>query len=94
MRKRDGIVYKAVMALKSHPPRVSLHRAGKHKAERQDYQAENNSALEFFRNFMTKRKGSIAKNDQFTVKKIYQIYDEWYTTNYGMRYVKSQKRVL
>jgi P4 family phage/plasmid primase-like protien len=90
--ERDGIVYKAVMAFKEVILRgYRFTEPESTKAERQDYQAENNSALEFFRNFMTKRKGSIAKNDQFTVKKIYQIYDEWYTTNYGMRYVKSQK---
>ena len=90
--ERTGIVYKAVKAFRRVikrgyrfiEPKSSL-------AIRADYQSENNSALEFFRNFMMKRTDAIAKNDQFTVRKIYQIYDEWYTASYGVRYQKSQK---
>jgi P4 family phage/plasmid primase-like protien len=90
--EREGIVFKAVTAFRTvvergyrfTEPEGSLK-------DRSAYQTENNTALEFFEKFMKKRTKPIAANDQFTVKKIYSVYGEWYTESYGYHYKKSQK---
>ena len=78
--EREGIVYKAVMALKEviangyrfdEPDIV--------KENRHAYKLQNNSVLYFFEECMQERPkpGSVPRNDRFTVNRVYDAYRNW-----------------
>ena len=88
--ERDGIVYKAVMALKqvidngyrfSEPPSVTK--------SRQAYMEDNNTVIAFFNECMVKRQG-VKITDECTTGKVYDVYKAWcYDNNNG--YAKSAR---
>ena len=79
--EREGIIYKAVMALKrviangyvfSEPDMV--------KESRKQYQAENNTVIAFFNDCMVEREaGKIS--DGCTTGKVFKVYQEWCRDN-------------
>lgn len=79
--EREGIIYKAVMALKrviangyvfSEPDMV--------KESRKQYQAENNTVIAFFNDCMVERQaGKIT--DGCTTGKVFKVYQEWCRDN-------------
>ena len=90
--EREGIVYKAVMALLtvlangyrySEPECV--------KQGRVEYQHTNDSALEFMDQCLVKRIAPPKRNDKVTVSIIYQTYRAWYRQEYDNQYFKSKK---
>ena len=91
--ERAGIVYRAVMAFREVIKRGYRFTEPKSIAEeRRDYNVENNTALEFFEDFMQKRQGPVKRDDPYTVTKVYEAYKTWYQQVYGDFYRKSKKK--
>ena len=91
--ERAGIVYRAVMAFREVIKRGYRFTEPKSIAEeRRDYKVENNTALEFFEDFMQKRQGPVKRDDPYTVTKVYEAYKTWYQQVYGDFYRKSKKK--
>ena len=90
--ERQGIVYKAVMAIKDVIDRgYRFTETQEIKEARAEYRIENNTALEFFHTCMKQRKHAVRRDDPFTVKKVYTAYCRWYDANYGKQYRKTKK---
>ena len=90
--EREGIVYKAIMALQtvlangyrySEPESV--------KTGRVEYQHTNDSALEFMDTCLVKRSVPPKRNDRATVSRIYEAYRRWYREEYDNQYFKPKK---
>lgn len=91
--ERAGIVYKAVMAFREVIKRGYRFTEPESIAtERREYKVENNTALEFFEDFLQKRQGPVKRDDPFTVTKVYDAYKSWYQQVYGDFYRKSKKK--
>lgn len=78
--EREGIVYKAVMALKEVIANgYRFDEPDVVKANRHAYKLQNNSVLYFFEECMQERPkpGSVPRNDRFTVNRIYDAYRNW-----------------
>ena len=78
--EREGIVYKAVMALKEVIANgYRFDEPDVVKANRHAYKLQNNSVLYFFEECMQERPkpGSVPRNDRFTVNRVYDAYRNW-----------------
>ena len=82
--ERDGIVYKAVMALKETIANGYCFTEPASVTEaRENYRAENDSVTMFFRDCLVERKkpGSISATDHETVTLVHKIYIGWCKIN-------------
>ena len=82
--ERDGIVYRAVMAMKETVDNgYFFSEPGYMDRARDSYRAENNSAIAFIEECMEPREsaGEIANNDSWTVKAVYDVYRNWCRDN-------------
>ena len=82
--ERDGIVYKAVMALKETIANGYCFTEPASVTEaRENYRAENDSVTMFFRDCLVERKkpGSISNVDHGTVSLVHKLYIKWCKIN-------------